>query len=128
VPEDIARLAETASRQVSKLELDRLSDQELAGLQAAFERARRALDAHMVLLVRDILRRPRIGSTGSSARFGSRNVEALIRAKTGLAKERVAKYIAVSAALDTAAGAAVLDGTISVDAAYAIQPALPSSD
>ena len=119
---DVIRLAETASRLVSELEFDRLSDHELAELRGGLERARRALDARMAVLVRDIVRGRRIGP---SRRTGSGDVEAYVQAKTGLTKEQATKYIAVSAALDTAAGAAFLDGTISADAAYAIQRALP---
>jgi hypothetical protein len=125
--EGLVRLAKTISYLVSRQDLDRLSAQELAELRAIVERAKRVADAHMVVLVRDILRLPRNGSSRSS-RFGSREVEALVCARTGLPKDQVAKYIAMSTALNTAAGVAFLDGTISLDAAYAIQRALPSAD
>ena len=129
--DELATITENLTALIARsdLDLDALSDEELIRAQETLGRARRAADVAMLLLVRETVRRssPDFGHAGMAARLGFGSVEALLRAKAGLTAEQAAKYIAVGSALHTHAGAAVLAGTISVDAAYAIQQALPTS-
>jgi hypothetical protein len=104
-----------------------MSDEQIAEAQEKLMRARRALDARMLMLVREMARRssPQLGRTGMAARLGFRSVAELLVARDGFSREQADKYLAVSSQLDSGVGAAVLAGTISVDAAYAILRALP---
>ena len=126
-----ARLRESAEA-VARLGVDfaSLSDQALLEAQRVVAGHRRTVDVFSAALAGELARRsaPELGYAGLAQRSGFLSPEALIQSVTGGGRAEAAKHVAVGSALGSTVGAAVLDGTISVDAADAIQRGLGATD
>ena len=107
-----------------------LSDDALLDAQRGIAVRRRELDAAAAHLAgeRDLRTARLLGFEGVALRTGFLSPEALIQSITGGSRADAAKLVAVGAALDSPVGASVLDGSLSVDAAAAIQRGLGATD
>jgi hypothetical protein len=112
------------------LEFDTFSDESLLAAQHVIAAHRRTVDVVSAAVAGEIARRSarEFGADGLAQRTGFLSPEALIQSVTGSGRAEAAKHVAVGSALQSTVGAAVLDGTISVDAADAIQRGLGTSD
>ncbi len=131
MPNHPTDLRETADA-VARLGLDfaASTDDALLTAQAIVASHRRAVDVVSAAIAGEIARRSarELGYGGLAQRSGFLNAEALIQSVTGSGRAEAAKHVAVGSALHTTVGAGVLEGTISVDAADAIQRGLGSLD
>lgn len=107
-----------------------LSDDSLLEAQRALAAHRRTVDIFSAALAGEIARRStrELGYSGLAQRSGFLSAEALIQSATGGARAEAAKHVAVGAVLDSIVGEAVLDGSLSVDAAHAIHAGFQSTD
>lgn len=125
------QLLETAEA-VARLGVDfaGVSDERLLEAQHVLATHRRTVDVFSAALAGEIARRSsrELGHSGLAQRSGFLSAEALIQSVTGSGRAEAAKHVAVGQALDSVVGAAVLDGTVSVDAAHAIQRGLGAVD
>ena len=125
------RLRESADA-VARLGLDfsAFSDDALLEAQLLVAEHDRTVDVFSVALAGEVARRssPQLGYAGLAVRLGFVSPEALIQSVTGGYRVEAARHVAVGSALHTPVGAAVLAGTISVDAADAIQRGLGATD
>jgi hypothetical protein len=126
-----AKLRESADA-VARFGLDfsPLSDERLLDAQRILAQHRRTTDVFSAALAGEIARRSsrELGYAGLAQRSGFLSPEALIQSVTGGGRAEAAKHVAVGTVLDSAVGAAVLDSTISVDAAQAIQRGFGATD
>ena len=99
-----------------------LSDDALLDAQRDIAARRRALDVEAALIAGELDRRSsrELGYDGLAQRSGFLSAEALIQSITGSGRAEASRLVAVGSALDSAVGAAVLAGSVSVDAAAAI--------
>jgi hypothetical protein len=109
---------------------DALSDEALLDAQRVVAGHQQALDVVSASLAGEIDRRSarELGYDGLAQKAGFVSPAALIQSITGGSKADAAKHVAVGSALDSPVGVAVLNGTISVDAAAAIQRGLGATD
>ena len=107
-----------------------LSDDALLDAQRSVASRRRSLEAEAALIAGEIERRSArsLGYDGLAQRLGFLSSAALIQSVDGGTRADAARLVDVGAALDTPLGEAVLDGTLSVDAAAAIKRGLGSTD
>ena len=107
-----------------------LSDDALLDEQRLLAARRRELDVRAALVAGEIDRRSArvLGYDGLAARLGHLTSTALIQSLTGGSRVDAAKFVAVGSALDSLVGTAVLDGSVSVESAYAISRGLGSMD
>lgn len=107
-----------------------LSDERLLEAQRALAEHRRTADVFSAAIAGEIDRRSarELGHGGMAQRAGFLDATALIQSVTGTGRAEAAKHVAVGQLLDSVVGAAVLEGTVSVDAAHAIQRGLGSVD
>ena len=126
-----AKLRDTADA-VARLGLDfaPLSDQSLLDAQRTLAEHRRTADVFSAALAGEIARRSSrdLGYAGLAQRSGFLSPEALIQSVTGGGRAEASKLVAVGTLLDSTVGSAVLDGTISVDAAQAIHRGFGATD
>jgi hypothetical protein len=106
-----------------------LSDADLLDAQRGIALRRRELDVEAALIAGEIDRRSarEFGHGGLAQRAGFLSAEALIQSVTGGSRVEAARLVAVGSSLDSPVGVAVLDGSISVDAAAAIKRGLGST-
>ncbi len=114
----------------NRVDVASLSDVALLDEQRRLAARRHELDVESALIAAEIDRRSArsLGYDGLAQRAGFLNAAALIQSVTGGSGAEAAKHVSVGAALDSTVGAAVLDGTITVDAAAAIQRGLGATD
>ena len=107
-----------------------LSDDALLDAQRSVASRRRSLEAEAALIAGEIERRSArsLGYDGLAQRLGFLSSAALIQSVDGGTRADAARLVAVGTALDTPLGEAVLDGSVSVNAAAAIQRGLGSTD
>jgi hypothetical protein len=107
-----------------------LSDGALLDEQRAIAARRRELDLRAALIAGEIERRSarQLGYDGLAQRAGFLSTAALIQSITGGSRADAAKLVAVGSVLDSTVGAAVLDGSISVDSAASIVRGLGAAD
>jgi hypothetical protein len=126
-----ARLRDTANAVAGfGARFEGFTDEALLAAQAALAEHRRTVDVFSAALAGEIDRRSarELGYDGLAARLGFVNPAALIQSVTGGTRSEAAKFVAVGARLDSAVGVAVLDGTISVDAAHAVHTGFGATD
>jgi hypothetical protein len=126
-----AQLRETANAVADLgLQFESFADQALLDAQQVLAAHRRAVDVVSAALAGEIGRRSsrERGYEGLAQKAGFLSAEALIQSVTGSGRAEAAKHVAVGAVLQSTIGAAVLEGTISVDAADAIQRGLGTTD
>ncbi len=111
------------------LDVASLSDDALLDEQRLLAARRRELDVRAALVAGEIERRSAraLGHDGLAARAGFLSSAALIQSITGGTRADATKFVAVGSALESTLGAAVLDGSITVDAAAAILRGLGST-
>ena len=125
------RLRDTADAVASfGAEFAGLADETLLEAQAVLAEHRRTVDVFSAALASEIDRRSarQLGHDGLAQRLGFVSPAALIQSVTGGTRSEAAKFVSVGAQLDSVVGAAVLDGTISVDAAHAVQTGFGATD
>jgi len=107
-----------------------LTDDALLDAQRSVASRRRSLEVEAALIAGEIERRSArsFGYDGLAQRLGFLSTAALIQSVTGGSRVDAARLVSVGSTLDTPLGEAVLDGSLSVDAAAAIQRGLGSSD
>jgi hypothetical protein len=126
-----ARLRDTANAVAGfGARFEVFTDDALLAAQAALAEHRRTVDVFSAALAGEIDRRSarELGYDGLAARLGFVNPAALIQSVTGGTRSEAAKFVAVGSRLDSAVGVAVLDGTISVDAAHAVHTGFGATD
>jgi hypothetical protein len=126
-----ARLRDTANAVAGfGARFEVFTDDALLAAQAALAEHRRTVDVFSAALAGEIDRRSarELGYDGLAARLGFVNPAALIQSVTGGTRSEAAKFVAVGSRLDSVVGVAVLDGTISVDAAHAVHTGLGATD
>jgi hypothetical protein len=126
-----AQLRETANAVADLgLQFESFADQALLDAQQVLAAHRRAVDVVSAALAGEIGRRSarERGYEGLAQKAGFLSAEALIQSVTGSGRAEVAKHVAVGSALQSTVDATVLEGTISVDAADAIQRGLGTTD
>jgi hypothetical protein len=126
-----ARLRDTANAVAGfGARFEGFTDDALLAAQAALAEHRRTVDVFSAALAGEIDRRSarELGYDGLAARLGFVNPAALIQSVTGGTRSEAAKFVAVGSRLDSAVGVAVLDGTISVDAAHAVHTGFGATD
>ena len=107
-----------------------LSDDALLDAQRGIAVRRRQLDVEAALIAGELERRSarELGYDGLAQRLGFLSTAALIQSVDGGTRSDAARLVAVGSVLDTPLGEAVLDGTLSVDAAAAIKRGLGSTE
>ena len=107
-----------------------LSDDALLDAQRGIAVRRRQLDVEAALIAGELERRSarEFGYDGLAQRLGFLSTAALIQSVDGGTRSDAARLVAVGSVLDTPLGEAVLDGTLSVDAAAAIKRGLGSTE
>lgn len=107
-----------------------LGDDNLLEAQRVLAAHRRTVDVFSAALAGEIDRRSarELGYSGLAQRLGFLSAEALIQSVTGTGRAEASKHVAIGQALDSVVGAAVIEGTVSVDAAHAIQRGLGAVD
>ena len=107
-----------------------LSDDALVEALGTVAVHRQSVDVIAAAIAGEIARRSarELGYDGMALKAGFLSPTALVQSVTGGTRADAAKYVAVGAALDSTVGSAVLDGTLSVDAADAIQRGLGMID
>ena len=107
-----------------------LSDDALLDAQRGIAVRRRELDVEAALIAGELDRRSarQLGYDGLAQRLGFLSTAALIQSVDGGTRADASRLVAVGSALDTPLGEAVLNGTLSVDAAAAITRGLGSTD
>jgi hypothetical protein len=126
-----ARLRDTANAVAGfGARFEGFTDDALLAAQAALAEHRRTVDVFSAALAGEIDRRSarELGYDGLAARLGFVNPAALIQSVTGGTRSEAAKFVAVGSRLDSVVGVAVLDGTISVDAAHAVYTGFGATD
>jgi hypothetical protein len=126
-----ARLRDTANAVAGfGARFEGFTDDALLAAQAALAEHRRTVDLFSAALAGEIDRRSarELGHDGLAARLGFVNPAALIQSVTGGTRSEAAKFVAVGSRLDSVVGVAVLDGTISVDAAHAVHTGFGATD
>ena len=113
----------------NRVDVASLSDDALLDAQREIAVRRRELDVEAALIAGELDRRSarELGYDGLAQRLGFLSSAALIQSVDGGTRADAARLVAVGSALDTPLGEAVLDGTLSVDAAAAIKRGLGST-